>query len=114
MTRALILLLIAAGLAGCATTKPPPEQPVPSEPHIAPHYGHVSRVNQTDGYVILECTFLPSAGEEITLYRDRSKRVSSRVRVNSVSSGHWVAAEIVEGNPMIGDWFLGAAKDPNH
>jgi hypothetical protein len=114
MKHLLILFVIVAALTGCTTPPPAPPPPPPREPHIAPHYGHVSRINQIDGYVILECTYLPTTGEVITLYRDRNKRVSSRVRVNSNSSSHWVAADIVEGNPMIGDWFLGATEGPNN
>ncbi len=70
-------------------------------------YGRVVRVNAAERYVVLECTFLPSAGEEITLFRDQERRVRSRVRVGTVGSGHWVAADILEGYPQPGDWFIG-------
>lgn len=105
------LILIALLIAGCATPKPPPAQVLRREPYVVAQYGHVSRVNSAEGYVILECTFLPTAGEEITLYRYRNKEISSRVRVNDLSSGRWVAADILEGNPMAGDWFIGKPAD---
>jgi hypothetical protein len=79
----------------------------PGVPVAIDAYGRVVRVNAAERYVVLECTFLPSAGEEITLFRDQERRVRSRVRVGTVGSGHWVAADILEGYPQPGDWFIG-------
>jgi len=94
--------------AGCASTKPKaPETGIINQPVAFDLYGRVVRVNEADRYVVLECTFLPSVGEEITLFRDQEKRVRSRVRVATVGSGHWVAADILEGYPQPGDWFIG-------
>lgn len=95
-------------VAGCASTKPKTtEAPVINQPVAFDLYGRVVRVNEAERYVVLECTFLPRAGEEITLFRDQEKRVRSRVRVGTAGSSHWVAADILEGFPQPGDWFVG-------
>ncbi len=105
------LAVIAVGgllLAGC--TGPRAAAPLPAgaaEPVAHDRYGRVVRVNDPGGYVVLECTFLPSVGEEITVFRDRERRIRSRVRVGSIASGHWVVADILDGYPMPGDWFIG-------
>ena len=101
----LLATLLLAG--GCATKGRPTPLDAAGKPVAVDFYGRVVRVNDADRYVVLECTFLPTAGEEITLFRDHEKRVRSRVRVGTVASMHWVAAEILEGYPQPGDWFIG-------
>lgn len=102
---AAVCMLLAAGCTGPRAAAPP--SPGATEPVAHDRYGRVVRVNDPGGYVVLECTFLPSVGEEITVFRDRERRIRSRVRVGSIASGHWVVADILEGHPMPGDWFVG-------
>jgi hypothetical protein len=97
--------LLVAGCAGPRAAAPSPAGA--AEPIAHDRYGRVVRVNDPGGYVVLECTFLPSVGEEITVFRDRERRIRSRVRVGSIASGHSVVADILEGHPMPGDWFIG-------
>ncbi len=103
-----LVFVMALLAAGCASNKPsiPVADPA-NQPQVHELHGKVVRVNENDGYVVLECTFLPSTGEELTVFRDRDRQIRSRVRVGSVSSGRWVVADIIEGRPMPGDWFIG-------
>jgi len=102
MIKPLLMLGLALILSSCAHPAAN-VRPAPGEPRVAARHGRVVRVNLPGEYVILECTFLPSAGEQITLRRDN--RVVSQVRIGAYSSGHFVSADIVEGIPMAGDWF---------
>lgn len=104
----LLLLFAVLAASGCATGKP--ARPLADEtprPQMHDRHGRVVRVEPAGGYVVLECTFLPSAGEEITLFRDREGKVRSRVRASARASGSWVVADIIEGEPRPGDWYIG-------
>jgi len=79
-------------------------------PYLVPRHGTVVRVNPRDRYVVLECTHLPIPGEVITLYRE--ERVSANVRAGRVASDRYVAADIIEGEPMAGDWFRRTPMTP--
>ena len=80
------------------------------QPYVVARHGTVVRVNPVDRYVVLECTHLPIPGEVITLYRE--ERVSANVRAGRVASDRYVAADIIEGEPMEGDWFRRTPLDP--
>ena len=71
---------------------------------MASGHGRVVRINTTAGYVILECTVLPIAGEEITLYRDN--RAVGRVRIGVQGANNLISADILQGTLMVGDWFM--------
>ena len=61
----------------------------------------VIRVNPTYRYVILECTVLPTEGEEARVYRKQD--MVGTARITSRRHGPFVAAEILEGDPQRGD-----------
>ncbi len=100
-----LLLILTLLVAGCATT-PPGTLPTvnDSAPYLSPHYGRVVRVNVEDRYVILECSLLPNPGQLITLYRNKEQ--SGVVQVQIHRSGNHAAADVLEGFPMVGDWYV--------
>jgi len=102
MSRIFLYFLTAIVLCGCRT-----HENLSQTPYIIPQHGQVVRINPEERYVILECTVLPIEGEVITLYRN--KRISGKVRAGSQTSGKYVAADILEGEPMTGDWFRGTS-----
>lgn len=63
--------------------------------------GEVLYINREHAYVILRSAVMPSAQEELNLYRD-GERVG-RVRVTERSRPPFSAADIIEGEPEPGD-----------
>jgi len=102
MTRIFLYFLSAAVICGCST-----DGNLTQNPYMIPQHGRVVRINPEERYVILECTVLPIEGEVITLYRE--KRISGKVRTGRQTSGKFIAADILEGDPMTGDWFRGTS-----
>ncbi|HMP89054.1 MAG TPA: hypothetical protein PJ991_02575 [Kiritimatiellia bacterium] len=100
----LIIVSFALITGGCATRSGVNKAPPALEPRIAASYGRVVRINPQDRYVILECNVLPDSGREIMLYRDQ--RAVGRVKIADYRSGNWVAADIINGTIMSGDWFM--------
>lgn len=111
-TRHFLSLAAIALLTGCATTKAPPrnETPALAEPYLVLQYGRVVRVNAAERYVVLECAVLPKAGQRFTLYRDQQP--VAVVSVSSIMSGKHAAANMEEGVPRVGDWFMSDQQRP--
>jgi len=107
MNRIFLYGLVMMVLCGCGTGGSQFQTP-----YIIPQHGRVVRINPEERYVILECTVLPIEGEVITLYRNN--RVSGKVRAGRQSSGKFVAADIMEGDPITGDWFRGITADSSN
>jgi hypothetical protein len=102
-----LLAGLMAVLSGCATPgKPESPRPGP-QPYFAAYHGRVVRYNPHERYVILECTRLPKEGENITLFRNNQS--VAQVVAYGRPSGSWIAANVMDGTPVIGDWFM---KDP--
>ena len=94
--------------AGCGTLgrgrRAHASDEVPAEPQIIIRTvpaASVIRVNPRHGYVILECTVLPNAGEEAKVYRGDD--VVAELRVTERRRGSFVAADILRGTPQAGD-----------
>ncbi|MFH0954378.1 MAG: hypothetical protein V1873_08620 [Verrucomicrobiota bacterium] len=99
------LLAGAAALlaAGCRSVPRPPAAAPAATVMVEVEIpaGRVMHVNERDGYVILRCESLPSPGEEARVYRGE-QRVG---RLSITGPGHslFMAADIIEGAPQIGD-----------
>lgn len=63
--------------------------------------GKVCRARHELGYVVVECVSLPLADEEATVYRE--DQAVARVRLTGPSRMPFVAADIIEGLPEVGD-----------
>lgn len=93
-------------LAACAT--PQDSAVTDSEhPYVLNQFGRIVRADPTLDYVILECAVLPDQGETFTVYRN-GKTIGT-VMTSRHRSGRYVAAEILGGRPLVGDWFRGHA-----
>lgn len=101
-------------LAGCVTMKPPPPpqsaEPALAEPYLVLQYGRVVRANAAERYVILECAVLPNEGQRFTLYREQQP--VAVVRISNIKSGKHAAANVEEGAPRVGDWFMQDRQRP--
>ena len=100
------LLLIAATigwLTGCASTPQPTALPVPAEKPPPPPFelGTVIHVNQEKQYVILQCTVLPSSGEEAKVIRN--DKTVALLQIRGPSRTPFYSADIVSGAPKKGD-----------
>lgn len=103
----LLLLIGITALTGCVSLKAPPpasESPPLNEPYLVLQYGRVVRVNLADRFVVLECAVLPNEGQRFTLMRDQQP--VAVVRVSHIMSGKHAAANIEEGSPAVGDWYM--------
>lgn len=63
--------------------------------------GKVIRVNAEQAYVLVECAVLPNAGEEARVLRGEHE--VGRVRFSGPFSFPYATADVVEGQPMVGD-----------
>ena len=81
--------------AGCRTVGPAGED-VGRRP-----CGRVIRVNPADRYVVLECGLAPPVGASVDLMRDG--QVAARVRATAMRWGPYVAADVEQGDPAVGD-----------
>jgi len=97
------ILALLLAVACAVTPDVQPAAPAGPAPLIARQYGRVAMVNQAGRYVVLECAVLPKENEEITLYKGREQ--TGRVKINRTISGHFAAADILDGNPATGDTF---------
>jgi hypothetical protein len=84
----------AGDAAGSAPAPPPPAEALAFK-------GEVVRANLADGYVIVKCAFLPSAGGTYTVFRG-FHRVAS-IRFTGNARRPFAAADIVDGTPRAGD-----------
>jgi hypothetical protein len=94
--------------AGCRATQPSANMPIqiPAGGLREPVYAflpaaHVLRVNQEDNYVLLECTVLPSPGEEAKVYRGQT--AVAELVITSRQRGPFVIADKVSGDVQSGD-----------
>ncbi len=103
------IMILSGWLAlatGCASSRPPAEivEPVaialPDVPKV-PFSGTVIRVNDEFRYVVLQCTILPSIGEEAKVVRDT--RTVGRVKVSGPTHLPFTVADILEGTVKAGD-----------
>lgn len=98
-------MLVACSLlaTGCASPGPDKVEPsaatAPARP--GPSLGEVIHVNRELGYVVLNCTALPSIGEEIRVFR--GEQPVGLVRVTGPVRDVMAAADIVEGEARQGD-----------
>lgn len=97
MKRGFYLCVVALGLAGCVSP-PPPAPGVLTPP--APG-GSIVRVNSRDGYVVAECSLLPSPGEEATVFV--GDQPVGRLRFTGRSRMPYAVADLVEGRAQTGD-----------
>lgn len=96
--RILIAVLGAVGwlAEGCATRAPDPAE------GLKPRYsGIVTRVRPAERYVLIECGWTPPPGTELVL--TRGGILTGRARATARRRGCFVTAEILEGDPAIGD-----------
>ncbi len=96
MCRTLIVGLVFGALAGCATAKAPVA--FSTAPRLT---GKIVRVNDREGYVVAECSVLPSPGEEATVMRG-DQRVG-RIRFSDQMRPQFAVADILEGLLLAGD-----------
>lgn len=102
-------LALACGTAACRSAAPPAAQapaapPAEGEPQTVIKFlpaATVIHVNGVHRYVIMECTALPSEGEEAIIYRGKSQ--VALVRIGAQRRQPFVAADILAGEPLPGD-----------
>lgn len=98
-----IALVITLSGSGCQRLRfwhREPEKPAPPASQAEPVYltlpgAVVEHVNDEDGYVILECTILPSPDEEAKVYRNGN--AVGLLRISELRKGPFVVADIVLG-----------------
>lgn len=94
-----LLILLTLGLAGCATTRTRGPEAAGGSP--AQPGGEIVRVNAAAGYVVAECSVLPSAGEEATVIR--GNQAAGRIRFTGQVRPPYAVADILAGRPLAGD-----------
>jgi hypothetical protein len=103
--RPLPAALAAAALAlagGCRSAAPPPRPATPSAGEVrSVDIGRIARVQEAHPYVIVQCVSLPSIGEAARVYR--KGHLAGKLRVCGPFESPFVAAEIVQGRPRVGD-----------
>ncbi len=100
--RLLLLALALAATPGCALLprkKPPPEVRPVAQPGI---FAEVVKVGADGRHVILACTFPPA--QETTARVFRGGQVVGRVELTGWSRRHYLAANVLEGTPQVGDF----------
>lgn len=96
--------LIALLFAGCATIAPTPDHA--DAPHLS---GEIVRVNSRAGYVVAECSVLPSPGEEATVIR--GNQPVGRIRFSGQMRPPYAVADLIEGRALAGDrWRIDREK----
>ena len=93
-------------VAGCASPRPPAalvDVPVVVRADVPkiPFSGTVIRVNDEFRYAVVQCTILPSIGEEAKVVRD-GKTVGC-VKVSGPTHPPFTVADILEGTVKTGD-----------
>jgi hypothetical protein len=92
-------------LAGCATTSAPPLAGNSAEPVVAVPLteGRITLVNQELGFVVLDFggTTVPAAGTPLQVFR--GVHPVGAVRVTEPARGQYTSADIVQGEPQVGD-----------
>lgn len=102
--KTVVLVLGAFLLAGCATTAPPPVST--GIPRLS---GEIVRVNNRAGYVVAECSVLPSPGEEATVMR--GNQPVGRIRFSEQMRPPYAVADLIEGRALAGDrWRIDREK----
>lgn len=94
------LLAGALVFAGGCATPPTPVPPPPAPPRVQ---GTLIRVNSAAGLVVAECAILPSPGEEARVLRD--DRAVGRIRFTPPARFPYMTADVLDGQPMVGDVF---------
>lgn len=98
----LAMLWMVGGGTGCASLKGAGDPPQVAEAGLA-LAGQVIRVNTADGYVVVESISLPSPGDLAMVMRDGAR--VGLVRFTGATLGQYALADIVEGQPLRGDWL---------
>jgi hypothetical protein len=103
-----LVLLLGAGCSspGPKAAATDPAAPVPPGPSV----GEIIHVNREMGYVVLNCTALPSTGEEIRVFR--GEQPVGLVRVTGPVHDVFAAADIVNGELRQGDRIRRQEKIP--
>jgi starvation-inducible outer membrane lipoprotein len=63
--------------------------------------GKVIRVNREQRYIVAECAVLPNSSEEARVFRGEHE--VGRVRFSGPFSSPYAVADVVEGQPVVGD-----------
>ncbi|MCZ7592318.1 MAG: hypothetical protein M5U15_09265 [Kiritimatiellae bacterium] len=96
--------LTALLLVGCATPRPQSDYP-----GILRIGGEIVRVNSRAGYVVAECSVLPSPGEEATVVR--GDQPVGRIRFGEQMRPPYAVADLIEGRALAGDrWRIDRGK----
>lgn len=93
-------------LTGCATTKAPPT--FVETPRLS---GAIVRVNNHSGYVVAECSVLPSPGEEATVIR--GNQPVGRIRFTDQMRPPYAVADLIEGQALAGDRWRTVREKPD-
>lgn len=100
-------------VAGCATRAPrePAAASTTADGLKARYCGQVVRVRGAERYVVIECGWPPPAGTEVALMRGGAE--VGRARVTARRRGVFVTAEMLKGEPAVGDAIgpAGGAED---
>ncbi len=116
-----VLLALAAGCASTpapSSAKGPAQEAAPGqmaeetaegEPELPPevqgaYIGEIVRVNAADGYVVVRCRRLPSAGEEARV--ERGQWHKGRIRFTQPMRAPFATADILRGEVDPGDQVL--------
>ena len=102
-------MILSAGLvftAGCASHRAPMDSlevpvAIQAEAPRVPFSGVVIRVNDEFRYVVMQCTILPSIGEEAKVVRDG--KIVGRIQVSGPTHSPFTVADILEGTVKTGD-----------
>jgi hypothetical protein len=96
------LALLATGCSSPGPAKPQAATaPVAAPAAPGPSLGEIIHVNRELGYVVVNCTALPSNGEELRVFR--GEQPVGLVRVTGPVRDVFAGADIVEGEARQGD-----------
>ena len=98
--------VLAAALMAAGGCQHPAADPADGPDAMAWAQGRIRSVDARRGFAIVECDLLPAAGRRLRVIADG--RAAGWVRITERRRGAWVAAEIEEGEPRVGDWVVGA------
>lgn len=94
-----LIMTVAIASAGCRAPRVALESP--PEMRLFPE-AEVIYINPRLEYVILKCAVLPVEGDTLTVYSQG--RPEGRVRVRPGAQSPFVAADILDGAPRVGDY----------
>ena len=105
-------ILLLALLVSCRTPRPPPHVVTGPAPSCAaaerPFRGEVVLVNERLRYLIVRSTLLPSGPVEAKVFRGTNE--VGRVRITGPARPPLVAADLLRGQPQVGDRVQGVGE----